>query len=81
MNTKQTRIAVWCVIIVLAFTSAFLSGCAPLAASQLIKPKPIEDVALEKAVIMCEKFGHLPNTSEFTKCAEERYDEYLLNNR
>ena len=61
--------------------SASLSACAPLAASTFVKPKPIEDVALEKAVIMCEKFGHMKNTSQFTKCAEERYDEYILNNR
>lgn len=81
MDVKQTRIAVWCVIIILAFTSAFLSGCAPLAANTFIKPSPIEDVALEKAVIMCEKFGHMPNTADFIKCAEERYDEYILNNR
>jgi len=81
MNAEQKKVLVWLGIMVLVILSGALSACTPLAASTFIKPQPIEDIALEKAVIMCEKFGHMPNTSDFIKCAEQRYDEYILNNR
>lgn len=81
MDANQKKILVWLGIMVLVILSGALSACAPIAAGNWIKPKPIEDVALEKAVIMCEKFGHLKGTEDFTKCAEQRFDEYILNNR
>lgn len=81
MDIKQKRILTLTLSVIIIFMSAALSSCAPISASSFIKPTPIEDVALEKAVIMCEKFGHMPNTTDFIKCAEVRYDEYILNNR
>lgn len=81
MDTNEKRMLVWFAIILLVFISGALSACAPIAASSWIKPKAIEDTALEKAIIMCEKFGHMKGTADFIKCAEQRYDEYILNNR
>lgn len=81
MDVKQKRMITLIVFILIVFSSAMLSACAPISATGLLKPKPIEDVALEKAVIMCEKFGHMKTSADFIKCAEQRYDEYILNNR
>ncbi len=81
MDANQKKILVWFGIVVLVILSGALSACAPITAAKWITKKPIEDVALEKAVIMCEKFGHIKGTEDFTKCAEQRFDEYILNNR
>lgn len=81
MDNHRKGMLVWIAIAILVIIGGALSACAPMAASPFMKPEPIEDVALEKAVIMCEKFGHMPNTEDFIKCAEQRYDEYILNNR
>jgi hypothetical protein len=81
MDTNQKRILVWFGIMLIIIISGALSACAPITNSSWIKPKAIEDTALEKAIIMCEKFGHMKGTEDFTKCAEKRFDEYILNNR
>jgi len=81
MDANQKKVLVWLGIMVLVILSGALSACAPIAASSWIKPKAIEDTALEKAIIMCEKFGHMKGTEDFIKCAEKRFDEYILNNR
>jgi hypothetical protein len=41
----------------------------------------LEQRAISNAINLCKKFGHNLETPEFTRCAEQRYDEYMVNHR
>jgi hypothetical protein len=41
----------------------------------------LEQEAVRNATTLCKKFGHTVDTKEFTRCAEQRYDEYMINHR
>jgi len=57
--------------------AATLSGCA-----DLVKRKQVlEQEAVSTAITLCKKFGHQQDTPAFTRCAEQRFDEYMVNHR
>lgn len=58
------------------------AGCAD--ASFMFQQKEVvavEQRAIRHSISLCKKFGHKEGSDEFTRCAEQRYDEYILNNR
>lgn len=60
----------------------FFAGCA--ASNFAFSPKEkfsLEQRAITSAISLCKKFGHKEDTKEFTRCAEARYDEFMINNR
>lgn len=67
------------IIIVGLLAIAILSACVPMNLQK--DAVALEQRALRSAITLCSKFGHTEGTKEFTRCAEQRYDEYLLNNR
>lgn len=82
MDEKQKRITAILIFAVVLFFSAFLSGC--VGAASLLAPKDkisLEQRAVRNAITLCTKFGHKEGTKEFTRCAEQRYDEFVVNNR
>lgn len=63
-----------------AFT--FLSGC--VSAQGILSPREkfsVEQRAISNSIALCQKFGHKEETKEFTRCAEQRYDEYMMRNQ
>ena len=59
-----------------------LAGCVSMAG--MLQPKEriaLEQRAIRNAITLCKKFGHAEGSREFTRCAEERYDEFVINNR
>lgn len=67
-------------IILTATVSLIISGCA---AGFQLSPKEkfsLEQRAITNAISLCKKFGHKENTVDFTRCAEQRYDEYMVHN-
>lgn len=59
--------------------AATLSGCADMVTTK--RGQPLEQEAVSTAISLCKKFGHKPNTKEYTICVETRYDEVILNRR
>jgi hypothetical protein len=59
--------------------AASLSGCADMGFGK--RGQAIEQEAASTAISLCKKFGHKPETKAFTLCAEQRFDEYMVNNR
>jgi len=45
------------------------------------KPATPEQRALTWAVTLCTKFGYERKSAEFRLCAEQRYDQFLMENR
>jgi uncharacterized protein YceK len=63
-------------------TCTLLSGC--VAAGTMLTPRQkfsVEQRAISNAISLCEKFGHKEDTKEFTRCAEQRYDEFMIRNQ
>lgn len=82
MDEKRKRMAALVVFVIVLFSSAFLSGCVGAAA--LMQPRDkfsVEQRAISNAISLCQKFGHKENTKEFTRCAEQRYDEFMIRNQ
>ena len=64
------------------FLSFALLGCISPAAMMTPKEKfSVEQRAINNAISLCQKFGHKEDTKEFTRCAEARYDEYVIRNQ
>lgn len=59
--------------------SALLSGCVDMVYGK--RNIGLEQEAVRNATTLCKKFGHTVDTKEFTRCAEQRYDEYMINHR
>ena len=59
--------------------AALLSGCADIVYGK--RHIGLEQEAIRNATTLCKKFGHTVDTKEFTRCAEQRYDEYMINHR
>jgi hypothetical protein len=57
--------------------SVLLSGCADWAK----RKQALEQEAVSTAITLCKKFGHQQDTPAFTRCAEQRFDEYMVNHR
>lgn len=57
--------------------AVLLSGCAGMMGERF----DLEQRAISNAINLCKKFGHNLETPEFTRCAEQRYDEYMVNHR
>lgn len=69
-------------VVVALVTCTFLSGC--VAAGAMLSPRDkfsAEQRAITNAISLCQKFGHKEDTKEFTRCAEQRYDEYMFRNQ
>ena len=66
--------------IAVAFVACvFLSGCT----AAMLSPRDkfsVEQHAITNAISLCQKFGHKEDTKEFTRCAEQRYDEFMFRN-
>lgn len=63
-------------------TCTLLAGC--VSASGIMSPREkfsVEQRAITNAISLCQKFGHKEDTKEFTRCAEARYDEYVIRNQ
>lgn len=75
---KHGRIAVPKFATIL-IASALLSGCADMFYGK--RKVGLEQEAVRSATNLCKKFGHTVDTKEFTRCAEQRYDEYMINHR
>lgn len=45
------------------------------------RPATPEQQALTWAVTLCTKFGYERKSPEFRLCAEQRYDQFLMENR
>jgi hypothetical protein len=54
-----------------------LMGCADLVK----RKQALEQEAVSTAITLCKKFGHQQDTPAFTRCAEQRFDEYMVNHR
>jgi len=68
--------------IVALFACTFLAGCASAGSLFTTKERfSFEQRAVNSAISLCKKFGHKEDTRGFTRCAEQRYDEYMMNNR
>lgn len=68
-------------MVAILMSTAVLAGCAT---GFTLTPKEkfsLEQRAISSAISLCQKFGHKEDTKEFTRCAEIRYDEYMVNNR
>jgi hypothetical protein len=59
--------------------SVLLGGCADMVYGK--RNTGLEQEAVNNAINLCKKFGHTVDTKEFTRCAEQRYDEYMINHR
>ena len=82
MDTKRKQITALLFFVVLLFCSAFLTSCVGLSAAMTKKGgMSLEQQAIRNAITMCQKFGHKEQTKEFTRCAEQRYDEFLIRNQ
>lgn len=82
MDEKEKRITALLVFVMVLFLSAFLSGCVGAAALMTQREKfSMEQRAISNAISLCQKFGHKENTKEFTRCAEQRYDEFMIRNQ
>ena len=57
--------------------AVLLSGCVGMMSERI----DLEQRAISNAINLCKKFGHNLETPEFTRCAEQRYDEYMVNHR
>lgn len=57
-----------------------LAGCTDLRFSAKER-FTLEQRAIQSAIALCQKFGHKEDSVQFTRCAEQRYDEFLINNR
>lgn len=69
-------------VVVALVACTLLSGC--VAATSMLSPREkfsIEQRAITNAISLCQKFGHKEDTKEFTRCAEQRYDEFMFRNR
>lgn len=67
------------VVLLVILTVLFLSGCTP--AAKIKRELDLQQAALSNALRLCVKFGHKEGTSQFTRCAEQRYDEFILTNK
>jgi hypothetical protein len=68
-------------MVAILMSTAVLAGCAT---GFTLTPKEkfsLEQRAISSAISLCQKFGHKEDTKEFTRCAELRYDEYMIRNR
>lgn len=68
-------------MVAILISTAVLAGCAT---GFTLTPKEkfsLEQRAISSAISLCQKFGHKEDTKEFTRCAELRYDEYMIRNR
>lgn len=76
LQRKQESIAVTRIVTILV-AAALVSGCAGM-----MRPRVgLEQEAISNAMNLCKKFGHKVDTPDFTRCAEQRYDEYMVNHR
>jgi outer membrane PBP1 activator LpoA protein len=75
---KHGRIVVPRIATILV-AAALLSGCADIVYGK--RTIGLEQEAIRNATTLCKKFGHTVDTKEFTRCAEQRYDEYMINHR
>ena len=57
--------------------TATIGGCADLVK----RKQALEQEAVSTAITLCKKFGHQQDTPAFTRCAEQRFDEYMVNHR
>ena len=63
-------------------TCTLLAGCVSTAGIMTPREKfSVEQRAITNAISLCQKFGHKEDTKEFTRCAEARYDEYVIRNQ
>tara|TARA_B100001287_G_C22584332_1_gene482497 strand:+ start:744 stop:959 length:216 start_codon:yes stop_codon:yes gene_type:complete len=67
--------------IVALVACTLLAGCATGFTFTPKEKFSLEQRAISSAISLCQKFGHKEDTKEFTRCAELRYDEYMINNR
>jgi hypothetical protein len=59
--------------------TALLGGCADMMYGK--RKLNFEQKAVRSAINLCKQFGHKEDTAAFTRCAEQRYDEYVINYR
>ena len=70
------------VVLLVILTVLFLSACTPMfAAAKIKKELDLQQAALSNALKLCTKFGHKEGTPQYTRCAEQRYDEFILTNK
>jgi hypothetical protein len=67
------------VVLLVILTVLFLSACTP--AAKIKRELDLQQAALSNALKLCVKFGHKEGTPQFTRCAEQRYDEFILTNK
>ena len=70
------------VVLLVILTALFLSACTPMfAAAKMKKELDLQQIALSNALKLCTKFGHTEGTTQYTRCVEQRYDEFILSNK
>ena len=70
------------VVLLVVLAALFLSACTPMfAVAKMKKELDLQQLALSNALKLCTKFGHAEGTPQFTRCAEQRYDEFILTNK
>ena len=70
------------VVLLVILTALFLSACTPMfAAAKMKRELDLQQIALSNALKLCTKFGHTEGTTQYTRCVEQRYDEFILSNK
>ena len=70
------------VVLLVILTVLFLSACTPMfAAAKMKRELDLQQIALSNALKLCTKFGHTEGTTQYTRCVEQRYDEFILTNK
>jgi len=70
------------VVLLVILTTLFVSACTPMfAAAKIKKELNLQQISLSNALKLCTKFGHTEGTTQYTRCVEQRYDEFILTNK